>query len=167
MKKIVYLILPLALAGCAGGQFGDLKDWMDENSKNLCGKVEPLPEVVPYQPFIYDAYALTDPFSFAKMDSSKKGALAPNMNRPKEALESYDLEQLMMVGTIKKGKDLNALIKTPDNNLYRVKIGNYMGQDFGMVTEVTENEVKLKEIVEDSGGDWVERTSVLVLREQE
>ncbi|SFZ77351.1 Pilus assembly protein, PilP [Chitinimonas taiwanensis DSM 18899] len=72
-----------------------------------------------------------------------------------------------MVGTLQKGKEVNALIRAPDGNLYRVKIGSYMGQNFGMVTGISETETSLKEIVEDSGGDWVERTSVLALDEME
>lgn len=159
--------LAVSLAGCNGGDFDDLKSWMAESSQGLRGKVDPLPEVKPYQPFLYTAYDLVDPFNAAKMDVSKKSSLSPNVNRPKEALENYDLEQLLMVGTIQKGKDIQALVQTPDNNLFRVKVGSYMGQNFGMVTEVSDTQVKLKEIVEDSGGDWIERASVLTLRELE
>ncbi|GAB3262967.1 pilus assembly protein PilP [Chitinimonas naiadis] len=159
------------LMGCSGEQFGDLKTWMDESSNELKlkGRVEPLPEVKPYQPYVYDAFGLLDPFNRSKMEIAKKagGALAPNINRPKETLEAYDLEKLRMVGTLQRGKDINALIRTPDGNLYRVKMGSYMGQNFGMVTTISETGITLKEIVEDSGGDWVERTSVLALDETE
>lgn len=173
MKKSwsICLAAGLGLAGCSGEQFGDLKAWMDESSNELKlkSRVEPLPEVKPYQPYVYDAFSLVDPFNRSKMEIAKKtsGALAPNMNRPKETLEAYDLEKLRMVGTLQRGKDINALIRTPDGNLYRVKVGSYMGQNFGMVTVINETGVTLKEIVEDSGGDWVERTSVLALDDTE
>jgi type IV pilus assembly protein PilP len=93
--------------------------------------------------------------------------LAPNTNRVKEVLENYDLEKLRMVGTLQQGKTVQALVRAPDGNLYRVKQGSYMGQNFGMVVKVSETEVSLKEIVEDSGGDWVERTTSLSLDDAE
>ncbi|WP_249383916.1 pilus assembly protein PilP [Chitinivorax sp. B] len=169
-----YLIWPMlflgsVLAGCAGEEFGDLKTWMDESSRNLRGKVEPLPEVKPYEPYAYEAFNLTDPFSAIKlkMDKSKASAFAPDTNRPKEPLESFDLEKLKMVGTLSRTGVIYALIKTPDNTMYRVKTGNYIGQNFGLITGVTESEVKIKEIVEDSNGDWVERASAIALDEQQ
>ncbi len=171
MKRWILLsVLPLTLTGCFGEENSDLKAWMAEQSEGLRGRVEPLPEVKPYQPFTYDAFTLPDPFKPSKMELAKKAgnsALAPNTNRVKEVLENYDLEKLRMVGTLQQGKVIQALIKAPDGNLYRVKIGSYMGQDFGMVTNVTETEISLKEIVEDSGGDWVERTTTLALDDAE
>lgn len=170
MKRLGLMVLPLLLAACGQREFGDLKQWMDDSTKAMHGKVEPLPEVKPYQPVIYNAFDLVDPFNRVKLEVAKKGgggALAPNMNRPKESLEAYDLEKLKMVGTIERDKTINALIRSPDGNLYRVKLGSYMGQKLGMVTAITEREITLKEIVEDSGGDWVERTSTLSLEETE
>jgi len=172
-KFLIALVLPAVLAGCGQREFGDLKQWMDESAKTLHGKVEPLPEVKPYQPIVYNAFDLLDPFNASKLEVAKKaggGALAPNLNRPKETLEAYDLEKLRMVGTLQRSKDskeISALIQSPDGNLYRVKLGSYMGQNFGMVVAITEQKVTLKEIVEDSSGDWVERTSELGLDETE
>ncbi|GAA5786795.1 pilus assembly protein PilP [Chitiniphilus shinanonensis] len=160
----------LLLAGCFGEEHGDLKEWMRENSEGLRGRIDPAPEVKTVEPTIYDAFALPDPFSVAKMELAKKGGgsgIAPNTNRPKEVLEGFDLEKLRMVGTIQQGKQIQALISAPDRNLYRVKVGNYMGQNFGMVVSINETEVKLKEIVEDSSGDWVERETALTLDEAE
>jgi type IV pilus assembly protein PilP len=171
MKYILLTAVTFLLFGCEQREFGDIKQWMEDNTKTLHGKVEPLPEVKPYEPVIYNAFDLVDPFNKAKLEVSKKagggGILAPNLNRPKESLEAYDLEKLKMVGTLEKDKTINALIRSPDGNLYRVKLGSYMGQNFGMVVAITEKDVTLKEIVEDSGGDWVERTSVLSLDETE
>lgn len=163
-------LLASLLAGCGGEEFGDLKAWMTESTQNMRGKIEPLPEVKPYEPLVYNAYDLVDPFDRSKMKVAKGGGGGPqpDRTRAKETLEAYDLEKLRMVGTIQmRGKELNALIRTPDANLYRIKVGSYMGQNFGMVTKITESEITLKEIVEDSGGDWAERTSVLSLDETE
>ncbi|MDR3412329.1 MAG: pilus assembly protein PilP [Formivibrio sp.] len=159
----------LSLGGCFGDENSDLKAWMKTSSEGLQGKVEPLPEVKPYQPFVYNAFDLVDPFRASKMDFARKGgmsgALAPNTNRPKEPLEAYDLEKLKMVGILQQGKNIQALVSAPDGNLYRVKLGSYLGQNFGMVVGITETEIKLKEIVEDSGGDWGERSTSLNLEE--
>ncbi|WP_410500133.1 pilus assembly protein PilP [Chitinibacter sp. S2-10] len=171
MKRwILLLSLVSLLSGCFGEENSDLKAWMTEQSEGLRGRVEPLPEVKPYEPFAYDAFNLPDPFRPSKMELAKKGGnsgIVPNTNRVKEVLESYDLEKLRMVGTLQQGKVIQALVKAPDGNLYRVKVGSYMGQDFGMVTSVSETEIALKEIVEDSGGDWVERTTTLSLDDSE
>jgi type IV pilus assembly protein PilP len=158
------------LAGCGNQPYGDLKQWMDDSAKTLHPHIEPLPEVKPYEPFVYNAFDLVDPFNASKLEVAKHpngSPLAPDKDRPKETLEGYDLEKLRMVGTLQRGKEINALIKTPDGNLYRVKVGSYMGQNFGKVMAITEQKVTLKEIVEDSSGDWVEKSTDLLLDEAE
>ena len=90
--------------------------------------------------------------------------MAPDLNRRKEPLEAFPLEQLKMVGTLTQTGVTYALVKA-DKTLYRVKKGNYLGQNFGLITEITDTEVKLKEIVQDTAGDWTERQSVLPLLE--
>lgn len=167
----VLCFFTLFLTGCGGEPFGDIKTWMQENTQNLRGKVEPLPEFKPYEPLAYTAFELPDPFNKVKMDVAKQsgggGGLRPDPNRRKETLETYNLESLKMVGTLQQGREISALIRTTDGNLYRVKIGSYLGQNFGMVTSISETGLVLKEIVEDSGGDWIERTTQLGLDETE
>ncbi len=159
----------LGLTGCFGDENSDLKEWMQKSSEGLQGKIEALPAVKAYEPFLYNAFDLVDPFRTSKMEFARKGgasgALAPNTKRPREPLEAYDLEKLKMVGILQQGKNIQALVNAPDGNLYRVKLGSYLGQDFGMVVGITETEIRLKEIVEDSGGDWVERSTSLNLEE--
>lgn len=170
MKNCLTLILLGLLAGCGEEKFEDLKAWIQHASKDLRGKVDPLPEVKPYEAFAYAAFDIVDPFKSSKMQVARPkggGGIAPDRNRPKQPLESYDLDKLKMVGTLQQNNVTYAIIKAPDKTLYRVKLGSYMGQNFGVITEVTETEVKLKEILEDSSGDWVEKTSSLILEEQE
>jgi type IV pilus assembly protein PilP len=157
------------LSGCANEEYGDLRAWMEESARNMHGKVDPLPQVKPYVPYVYAAFDLTEPFSELKLkvERPKNGVLAPNTNRPKEPLEAFDLEKLIMAGTLERANVMYALIKTPEGSMYRVKPGNYIGQNFGLITEISETEVKLKEIVEDSNGDWVERASTIVLEEHQ
>jgi type IV pilus assembly protein PilP len=87
------------------------------------------------------------------------------LNRPKEPLESFSLETLKMVGALSKQGLIHAVIKTPDNAIYHVRKGNYIGQNFGLVTQISDSEVTLREIVQDSAGDWSERISTLILQE--
>ncbi|MGH8715792.1 MAG: pilus assembly protein PilP [Burkholderiales bacterium] len=168
-RNIFILLLGFLLAACSE-EFQDIKDFIKESDKGLRGRVEPLPEVKPYEPFIYNAFDLPDPFKPRKTEPVKgAGAskLQPDLNRRKEALEAYPLENLRMVGTLERSKVIYALIKSPDNNLYRVKNGNYMGQNFGLITNVTESSLKLKELVQDSAGDWAERESNLQLLDEQ
>jgi type IV pilus assembly protein PilP len=168
MKRLVLLTLVAgALAACSS-EMDDLKRFVRESDKGLPRRVEPLPAVKPFEPFTYEGFDLPDPFKPRKLAAAKEGSgggIAPDLNRRKEPLESYPLEQLKMVGTLSQGKDTYALVRA-DKTLYRVKKGNYMGQNFGLITDVTDNEIKLKEIVQDSAGDWTERQSVLPLLEE-
>ena len=90
--------------------------------------------------------------------------MQPDLNRPKEPLEAFPLEALQMVGTLSQNKDMYALVKA-GANLFRVKKGNYMGQNFGVITGIEEGQISLKEVVQDSGGDWVERSSAVQMVE--
>jgi type IV pilus assembly protein PilP len=132
------------------------------------GRIPPLPDVRPYEPFTYEAFNLVDPFKPRKIEPPKNaaaGGIQPDLARRKEPLEAYPLENLRMVGTLQQEKATYALVKSPDNNLFRVKSGNYLGQNFGLILEISESTIKLKEIVQDSGGDWAERISTLTLAE--
>ncbi|MDP3419353.1 MAG: pilus assembly protein PilP [Thiobacillus sp.] len=165
MKRLPTLVLVLGLAGCGGGNMQDLQTFVAETGKDMQGKIEPLPEVKVYEPFSYNAFDLPDPFKPRKLSSGGGGGMQPDFNRPKEPLESFSLETLKMVGMLSRQGVIHAVIKTPDNAIYHVKKGNYAGQNFGLITQITDSEVSLREIVQDSAGDWSERTSALILQE--
>ena len=93
--------------------------------------------------------------------------LAPDLTRRKEPLEAFPLESLAMVGTLERDKTIFALVRTPERDVYQVRPGNYVGQNFGVVTGIAEGEVKLKELVQDGAGDWTERSSTLQLQQAE
>ena len=165
------VIAVLFLFGCGGEQFSDLKTFVKESGEGLRGRVEPIPEVRQFEPFAYNAFDLADPFKPRKTIADTRGGSGggprPDLNRRKEALEAFPLESLQMVGTLEQKQVRFALIKTPDSNLYRVKSGNYLGQNFGVVTSISESTVTLKEVIQDSSsGSWTERTSSLQLLEQ-
>lgn len=165
MMRLVSLLMVLSLAGCGIGGMDDLKTFVDESGKDMQGKIEPLPEVKAYEPFTYNAFDLPDPFKPRKLSTGGGGGMQPDLNRPKEPLESFSLETLKMVGVLSKKGLIHAVIKTPDNAIYHVKKGNYVGQNFGLITQISDGEVTLREIVQDSAGDWSERISTLMLQE--
>jgi type IV pilus assembly protein PilP len=154
----------VALAGCGGESHQDLRAWMAAQGQGVKGKLDPLPQMKPYEPFAYNAFDLPDPFKPRKIEPSKGASkLAPDMARRKEPLESYPLESLNMVGTLEKGKTMYALVRTPEKDLYQVRQGNYLGQNYGVVVAVSDAEIRLKELVQDGAGDWTERSSTLQL----
>ncbi len=159
----------LLLAGCGGEEFQDLRDFVKNAGADMRGKIEPPPDVKPYEPFTYDNDAnLPDPFKPRKQDArnaNRTGMNQPNLNRPKEELEDYPLETLKMVGFLSQKDVGQAVIRSSEGKIYRIKAGNYIGMNFGQVTSVTETEVKIKEMVQDSNGDWTERESSLLLAE--
>lgn len=165
---VAVLVGCLVLAGCAGDEQQDIKAWMDEEAKTMRGTVKPLPEIKPFPVVAYSSAAITEPFKATRIepDKARGGGAQPDMNRRREPLEAYPLESLKMVGVLRQGKVVQALIRA-DKNLYQVKVGNYMGQDFGVVTSISDTEVALRELVEDVNGDWVERASTLMLQEQQ
>jgi type IV pilus assembly protein PilP len=165
MKRLPIVFIVLGLSGCGGGNMDDLRTFVAETGKDMQGKIEPLPEVKVYEPFTYNAFDLPDPFKPRKLSSGGGGGMQPDLSRPKEPLEAFSLETLKMVGVMSQNGIVQAVIKTPDNAIYHVKKGNYMGQNFGLITQINENEVDLREIVQDSAGDWSERDSTLTLQE--
>ena len=167
VSKITLMALLVSLlAACTGGEGDDLDKFMATAATDMGKGVEPLPEVLPYSPLQYNADGtLSDPFR-ARKALSKAGALQPNTNRPKEALEAFPLESLRYVGSLSKNKSIFALIKTPDNTIQQVKMGNYVGPNFGLVTQINESDIVVKEIVQDDlTGDWVERNASINLQE--
>jgi type IV pilus assembly protein PilP len=162
-RLVVALGCIALLAGCSGESHQDLRAWMAAQGKDSKGRLDPLPSIRPYEPFAYNAFDLPDPFKPRKIESSKAGKLAPDTTRRREPLESYPLESLAMVGTIEKGKALYALVKTPEKDIYQVRQGNYLGQNFGVITDISDSDIKLKELVQDGAGDWTERSSALNL----
>jgi type IV pilus assembly protein PilP len=160
------LTVSLVLVGCSGNDADDLDKFMQNAANDLQPKIKPLPEAKPYLALQYNADGtLSDPFRSRKA-SNKTGVHQPNLNRAKEPMESYPLESLKYVGMLSKTRLTYALLKTPDNGVQQVKLGNYVGQNFGLVTQISDNEVVLKEIIQDDlSGDWIERVSNLTLQE--
>jgi type IV pilus assembly protein PilP len=166
----------LVLAACEGSEHEEINKWMQDQRAQTKPQVQPIPEPKKFTPQAYTQEAQVDPFSMQKLtqalkrESQQSGTasaalLAPELNRRKEPLEAYPLDSMMMVGSLNKQGQPVALIKV-DNLLYQVKPGNYLGQNYGRITKVGENEVVLRELVQDPAGEWVERVATLQLQEK-
>lgn len=160
--KLVHMLLipmlALSATGCVGGN-DDLDKYINEVKARPGGRIEPLPQVKPYETFTYEAQALRSPF---QPDTSKARASAgprPEANRPKEYLEQFPLDTLKMVGTLQKNNQRYALLRAQDGLVHRVVPGNYIGQNDGRVVSVTDGEVKIEELVPDGIGGFYKRSA--------
>lgn len=165
------ICLPFALMGCGDGEHEDIKQWMANSSKDLRGNVKPLPELKPFPVVSYDAAALPDPFSAGRIEPEKKetGGKKPDFDRPKEQLEGFPLESLNFIGLVSKKKgDVRRALILVDGVVYQVGKGNYLGQNFGRIVRISDDQITLIETVQDPTGqtsDWVEREVTLQLQE--
>jgi len=158
----------LLLAGCGQDQFSDLREFMANAGTSGQPPLEPLPEVKPQVTFLYEPGNMPDPFKPRSLKPAKGGGeFQPDLTRPKGPLEQFPLEGLRMVGTIGKDGQQYALVRTPapENTLYRVKKGDYMGLNFGLVIGITDSGIELRETVQDGVGDWTETKATLALQE--
>jgi len=167
--------LPLAgaamLSGCGDGGVQELKQWMDEVQRQTPVSVQKLTEPKKFAPFTYAGKEELDPFNpaklsaaLAKMQANAGGGIKPDLERRKEPLESFPLDSIKMVGTLEKPGLSYALLQV-DKTVFQAKVGNYIGQNFGMITKITDSEVELTEIVRDAAGEWTERKAKLELQE--
>jgi len=178
VKYAYPIAICIVLGACSGEEHQDIRNWMKENTKDLKGNVPKLPPVIPYQPVPYVVEGPLDPFNSAKIEpeskrgsagSGKAGALQPNFEARElrnSLLEKYPLETLKMIGFLNVNKQPMAVIQI-EQHVRQVKIGDYIGQDFGIVTQITEQGVSLRELIQDSAGDWSERTSTLQMQAKE
>ena len=164
-------VLAFLLAGCSGEQ-EELAQWMEQQKREVKPSVQPLSAPKKFNPQPYAGFGGVEPFSNQKLIVAlKQEARQPNsllsaeINRRKEPLEAYPLDSMSMVGSVVRAGRPYALLRV-DNLLYQVKPGDYLGQNYGKVTKISETDVSLREIVQDAAGEWIERTSALQLQEK-
>lgn len=169
MKKYAPLVCVLLLTACGKSDEQQVRSWMKDVEAQTKPTVKPLPEPKTFVPFAYSASDAVDPFNQAKLltelaKSRPGGTQAPDQNRRKEFLESFPLDAMKMVGTMEKNNVVNGLVQI-DRTVYQVKKGQYVGQNYGLITGITDDAITVREIVQDAAGDWVERMSKLELQE--
>jgi type IV pilus assembly protein PilP len=170
-RNACLMLLGALLAACSADN-EELVQWMDQQRREVRPNVQPLSPPKKFDPEPYVMGQNVEPFSNQKLAvvlrqeaRQPNTMLAAEMNRRKEPLEAFPLDSMKMVGSMDRGGQRYALLRV-DNLLYHVKVGDYLGQNFGKVTKITETQVALREVVQDAAGEWIERTSTLELQER-
>jgi type IV pilus assembly protein PilP len=165
-KGLLLAIVALGLGAC-GSDMDDLDSYINSVKARPGGRIEPLPEITPYEVFTYvaDAEGMRSPFvpDTPQAAGTATGGARPDENRPSEFLESFPLDTLRMVGTLDINETVYGLVQTSDGLIHRVVPGNYMGQNDGRITEITESEIVLVEIISDGIGGYIERDAAIGL----
>ncbi len=152
------------LAGCSGRD-SDLRRFIDETRQQAGGKVDPLPELKPYETFVYSAQTVRSPFFPGGASGGNPGgpSVRPDQRRNREFLEQFSLDTLKMVGTLRIDSRVYGLVQTKDGLVHRVLPGNYLGQSDGKVVDVSASKISVVEIVPDGLGGFMERPASLAL----
>jgi type IV pilus assembly protein PilP len=175
MKRLLWTaaVSVLTLTGCSFANEGELQQWMEDLQKTMRPNTQPVPEPKEFSPQTYSGRGTVDPFDPQKVvmavarqaqARASASAIKPDLDRRRETLEGFPLDQIRMVGMMRQSGNNVALVES-NGTTHLVKIGNYMGQNFGLVTRISESDVQLKEIVQDAAGEWVERPAKLELQE--
>ena len=162
----------LVLSACQDRSMSDLRQFVDTAYQDKRPEIEPLPEIKPYEGFVYSASDSVDPFDVSNTSRKKKNSeppasLRPNRDRRREPLEQFELDGLKMVGTISQKGVPYVIVKAPDGTAHRAKAGNYIGQNEGKILSVIEDEqvLKLLELVQNDDGQWVNREVSIAIDE--
>ncbi len=164
-NSLAVALLTLGLSACGGGG-DDLDEYINDVKKRAGGRIEPLPEITPYEVFSYiaDRQGIRSPFRPDTPQSvGGTSGPRPDDDRSREYLESFPLDTLGMVGTMNINETMYGLVQTSDGLIHRVIPGNYMGQNDGRITEISESEIGLVEIISDGIGGYIERDAAVGL----
>lgn len=160
------------LSGCGNDDFSDLNRYIKEVKARPKEPIKPLPEVKVIEPFMFKPEGLRDPFKPLDQpepteggEASSGNGIKPDFSRRKEELEAFPLDGLKMVGTINMQSNLWGLVKASDGTIYRVKVGNYMGKNYGKIIRILKDKIELMEIVPDKPGTWREQSASIALTE--
>ena len=177
-EERIYLFTVLAAtifcAACGSSSQNEVQEWVKQQRDLARPKIDPLPEPSKFSPHAYRQDGEVEPFSSQKLTqalkrdsnqtSSNAALIAPEISRRKEPLEALPLDSVSMVGSLVRSGQPVALVKV-DNLIYQVKVGNYLGQNYGLIKKITETGLSIREIVQDASGEWIERTAALQLLE--
>ena len=172
--SLAFLSLLLVLSACSSSGDDELQQWMTAQRNMSKSRVDRLPEPTKFSPQAYTEEGSVEPFSSQKLAQALKrdsnqavsnaALIAPELARRREPLEASPLDSVAMVGSLIRAGQPVALVRV-ENLLYQVRVGNYLGQNYGRITKVSETGVTLREIVQDAAGEWIERQATLQLQE--
>lgn len=168
LRLLLILLVLGAMAGCTKGT-ADLHQWVAKQKAKKGAPMPPLPVIKTFETFIYKDQDKRDPFSVPVSDQQKQSIANgphPDQNRPRQPLEAFALDSLKMVGSIGTGNGMAALIQDPNHKIYRIYVNQYLGQNYGRVTDIEGNHVDLVELVPNGNGGWMERKASIALSTQ-
>ncbi|MGB5490474.1 MAG: pilus assembly protein PilP [Woeseiaceae bacterium] len=166
IKNALIVVLSASLLSACAGDMDDLDEYINKIKAKPGGRIEPLPEITPYEVFTYvaDAQGMRSPFvPDTPQASGAGGGARPDLDRSREYLESFPLDSLGMVGTLYIGETMYGLVQTSDGLIHRVVPGNFIGQNDGRITEISESAIDLIEIISDGIGGYIERDAAVGL----
>ena len=166
IKNALIVAASACMLSACGGDMDDLDQYINTIKARPGGRIEPLPEIKPYEVYTYvaDAQGMRSPFvPDTPQASGSSGGARPDIERSREYLESCPLDSLGMVGTLYIGETMYGLLQTSDGLIHRVTPGNYLGQNDGRITEISESEIALVEIISDGIGGYIERDAAVGL----
>ncbi len=169
-RSTLLIALTLLLNACATEEQTELKDWMKRQRSATPTTIAPIAAPIAFIPSPYGQSAGVDPFDEQKLknilaklkNTTNPSAAQPDVSRKREPLEAFPLDNIKMTGFVLKQGKPSALVSV-SGTLYSVAVGQYIGQDFGKITAVSEQEISIKEVVQDASGVWAERSSKLPL----
>lgn len=169
------VLVMLLLVGCGNTQQDELQTWMQNERNSIRPDVKPIPAPTQFVSYAYKGERLVEPFSNERLASIlragqvvtgvKSALIEAELQRRKQPLEAFPLDVMSMVGSLNRKGELVALVKV-DQLLYQVAPGSYLGQNYGRVVKISENEIVLREVVQDAAGEWIERPATLQLQEE-
>jgi type IV pilus assembly protein PilP len=168
LRLFLMLATIVMLAGCTKGM-SDLRTWVAQEKAKKGAPIEPLPVIKTFETFKYEDQNLRDPFSPSTVELESNTTTSgprPDADRAKEPLEMFSLDSLKMVGTVGSGANMEVLVKDPGGVIHRVHTNEYMGQNYGHITAISEDHIDLVELVSNGNGGWMERPASIALGEQ-
>lgn len=169
------LIIAAMLSGCSISDEQDLSDWMQEQRNSFRPKVQAIAEPKKFLPNPYQVEGIDDPFNAKKLvdgvavdleDSDVKSSalIEPELKRRREPLEAFPLDALSFVGTLEKSKTKVGLLKV-NEQVHQIYLGSYLGPNYGKVLSISENEISLRELIQETGGEWIEKITAIPIQE--
>ncbi|MDR1889755.1 MAG: pilus assembly protein PilP [Zoogloeaceae bacterium] len=174
MNKVCIVLIALLVAACSDQE--NIRNWMDEQAKGMRARVEPIPQIKPYEAVPYEVANLLDPFNSSKIIPEGRSGRTGREGEPdfeardlrNNILEKVPLESVQLIGIMNLNNQQMAAVQVESLQLIKqVKVGDWLGVDFGVITQIKEQEIVIKEVIEDSSGEWVERINALQLQVKE
>ena len=164
MLRLAAVAVAALTVGCSAGVDDELRGYIEDVKARPGGRIEPLPQIRPYETFSYTADSARSPFQPDRPDSpSAIAGPKPIKDRNKEYLEQFPLDTLAMVGTLENQGTTFGLVQTQDGMVHRVTPGNYVGQNDGRIVGINNAEIRLEELVPDGIGGFYKRSAEIGL----